>query len=106
MSLLLLTGAIVAEVAATLGLRLAADGRRWFYLPVVVGYVLAFALLSGALAAGMPLGVAYGVWTAVGIVATALLSRLLFREALTPLMLGGMGLIVVGVLLVELGGAH
>jgi small multidrug resistance pump len=30
----------------------------------------------------------------------------LFREALTPLMLAGMGLIVAGVLLVELGGAH
>lgn len=106
MSLLLLTGAIAAEVGATLGLRLAADGRRWFYLPVVTGYVLAFALLSAALAAGMPLGVAYGIWTAVGILATALLSRLLFREALTPVMLAGMGLIVAGVLLVELGGAH
>lgn len=106
MSLLLLAGAIAAEVTATLSLRLAADGRRWFYLPVVAGYVLAFALLSAALAAGMPLGVAYGIWSAVGIVATALLSRLLFRDALTPVMLAGMGLIVVGVLLVELGGVH
>lgn len=42
----------------------------------------------------------------MGIVATALLSRLLFRDALTPVMLAGMGLIVVGVLLVELGGVH
>lgn len=106
MSWLLLAGAILTEVAATLSLRMAATGRRRWYVPVVLGYVLAFALLSGALAAGMPLGVAYGVWTAVGIIATALLSRLLFREALTPVMLGGMGLIVVGVLLVELGGAH
>jgi small multidrug resistance pump len=72
----------------------------------VAGYLLAFTLLSGALAAGMPLGVAYGIWTAVGIVVTAVLSRVLFREALTPLMLAGMGLIVAGVLLVELGGAH
>ena len=106
MSWLLLAGAILTEVAATLSLRMAATGRRRWYVPVVLGYVLAFALLSGALAAGMPLGVAYGVWTAVGIIATALLSRLLFREALTPVMLGGMGLIVAGVLLVELGGAH
>lgn len=106
MSWLLLAGAILTEVAATLSLRMAATGRRRWYVPVVLGYVLAFALLSGALAAGMPLGVAYGVWTAVGIIATALLSRILFREALTPLMLGGMGLIVAGVLLVELGGAH
>ncbi|TDP79719.1 small multidrug resistance pump [Brachybacterium sp. AG952] len=105
-SWLLLLGAIVTEVGAALSLRMSATGDRRWYLPVVVGYLLAFALLSGALAAGMPLGVAYGIWSAVGIVATAVLSRILFREPLTKLMLGGMGLIVVGVLLVELGGVH
>lgn len=106
MSWLLLAGAILTEVGATLSLRMAATGSRRWYGPVVLGYVIAFALLSGALAAGMPLGVAYGVWTAVGIIATALLSRLLFREALTRTMLAGMGLIAFGVLLVELGGRH
>lgn len=104
MSWVLLSGAVIAEVASTLSLRVAATGRRAWYAPVVLGYVIAFALLSGALRTGMPLGVAYGVWAAAGIVLTALLSRLLFREVLTPLMLGGMGLIAAGVLLVELGG--
>lgn len=104
MSWLLLSGAVVSEVASTLSLRVAAGGRRAWYALVVVGYVIAFGLLSGALQAGMPLGVAYGVWAAAGIVLTALLSRLLFREALTPLMMAGMGLIMVGVLLIELGG--
>ncbi|GAA1490675.1 DMT family transporter [Brachybacterium sacelli] len=106
MSWLLLIVAVVSEVAATLSLRVAAGGRRAWYLLVALGYVVAFTFLSGSLATGMPLGIAYGVWAAAGIVLTALLSRLLFREALTPLMLGGMGLIVAGVLLVELGGAH
>lgn len=106
MSWLLLILAVVSEVAATLSLRVAANGRRAWYLLVALGYVVAFTFLSGSLATGMPLGIAYGVWAAAGIVLTALLSRLLFREALTPLMLGGMGLIVAGVLLVELGGAH
>lgn len=104
MSWLLLCAAVVCEVASTLSLRVAAGGRRAWYAPVVLGYLIAFALLSGALRAGMPLGVTYGVWAAGGIVLTALLSRLLFREALTPLMLTGMGLITAGVLLVELGG--
>lgn len=104
MTWLLLSGAVVSEVASTLSLRVAAGGRRAWYALVVVGYVIAFGLLSGALQAGMPLGVAYGVWAAAGIVLTALLSRLLFREALTPLMMAGMGLIMVGVLLIELGG--
>ncbi|APX33440.1 cation transporter [Brachybacterium sp. P6-10-X1] len=106
MSWILLIGAVVSEVGATLSLRVAADGRRAAYLLVVLGYVVAFTFLSGSLATGMPLGIAYGVWAAAGIVLTALLSRVLFREALTPTMLGGMGLIVAGVLLIELGGAH
>lgn len=106
MSWLLLGGAILAEVIGTLSLRAAADGRRAWYTLVVVAYVLAFAQLSGALAAGMPLGVAYGMWAAIGIVVTAFASRLLFREALTPVMFAGMGLIAVGVLLIELGGVH
>lgn len=106
MSWLLLGGAVVSEVGSTLTLRVAAGGRRSWYVLVVLGYALAFGLLSGALQEGMPLGVAYGVWAAAGIVLTALLSRLLFREALTPVMMAGMGLIVAGVLLIELGGAH
>jgi len=106
MSWLLLGGAIVAEVIGTLALRAAAGGRRAWYALVVVAYLLAFTQLSGALAAGMPLGVAYGMWTAIGIVITALASRVLFREALTPVMLAGMGMIAAGVLLIELGGAH
>lgn len=105
MSWLLLGGAVVSEVVSTLALRVASGGRRSWYALVIVGYAIAFALLSGSLQAGMPLGVAYGVWAAAGIVLTALLSRLLFREALTPVMMAGMGLIVAGVLLVELGGA-
>ena len=107
MSWLLLAGAVLAEVGGTLSLRMASTGgdRRW-YAPLVLGYLAAFALISGALSLGMPLGVAYGVWVAVGIVLTAVLSRILFREPLTPLMLAGMGLIVAGVMLVELGGVR
>src|SRR5699024_12677545 len=76
MSALLLGGAILAEVVGTLSLRLATEGRRAWYALVVLGYLLAFALLSGALAAGMPLGVAYGLWAAIGIVLTALISQI------------------------------
>lgn len=106
MSWLLLSGAILAEVTGTLTLGAAVAGRRAWYLLVALSYVLAFSLLSGALVQGMPLGVAYGIWAAAGIVLTALASRVLFREALTPVMLAGMGLIAAGVLLIELGGSH
>ena len=42
---------------------------------VVTGYVASFVLLSLALDAGMGIGVAYGIWTAVGVAFTAVLSR-------------------------------
>ncbi|MBY4401092.1 QacE family quaternary ammonium compound efflux SMR transporter [Rhodococcus fascians] len=101
-----LAAAIAIEVAATLCLRLAALGRRRLYLVVVLGYTAAFVCLSGALAQGMAIGVAYGIWTAVGICLTAVLSRLLFEEPMTRLMLVGIGLIIGGVLLIEAGSAH
>ncbi|PQD97454.1 cation transporter [Mycolicibacterium parafortuitum] len=103
---LLLVAAIVSEVSGTLALRVAARGRVSFYAVVLVGYVLAFTLLWGSLRHGMPLGVAYGIWAAAGVALTAVMSRVLFHEPLTRKMLGGVALIAVGVLLVELGANH
>lgn len=103
MGWVLLAIAIVSEVAATISLKLATDGRKRYYVPVVAGYVVAFSLLAVALTLGLPIGVAYGIWAATGVALTAVLGRVLFREPLTRLMLGGIGLIIVGVLLVELG---
>ncbi|HJB11731.1 MAG TPA: QacE family quaternary ammonium compound efflux SMR transporter [Candidatus Brachybacterium merdavium] len=105
MSWLLLSCAIASEVGGTLSLRVAATGRRAFYGVVAGGYLMAFVFLSASLAMGMPLGVAYGIWTAVGIVLTVLLSKLLFGESLTAVMGLGIALIVGGVLLIELGAA-
>jgi small multidrug resistance pump len=100
---LLLTTAIVLEVASTLALRVAAAGRRLWYVAVVTGYVLSFALLTGALHRGLGIGVAYGIWSAVGVALTALASRWLFKEPLTLVMAGGIALIAVGVWLIETG---
>lgn len=106
MKWLFLAGAISSEVTSTLSLRASAGLRRRRWIPVVAGgYLLAFGLLALSLDAGMPVGVAYGTWAAVGIAATALLARLLFAEPLTPTMVAGILLIAVGVLVVELG-AH
>lgn len=108
MDWLFLAGAIVTEVAATLSLRVASTttGRPYgWYAIVAVGYVAAFSLLSLSLQAGMPLGVAYGIWSAVGVALTAVFSRVFFKESLTGLMILGIILIIGGVLLIELGSA-
>jgi small multidrug resistance pump len=99
---LLLMVAIVCEVTATLALRGALD-RRVLYVVVVVGYVIAFWSLAALLRKGAGLGVVYGIWSAAGVAATALLSAVIFDERLTPTMLVGIVLIVAGVLVVESG---
>jgi small multidrug resistance pump len=104
-----LTGAICIEVFATMGLR-ASDGLRkkaWI-APVVLGYLASFYLLWLTLALGMPVGIAYGVWTACGVAAVAVIARYLFGDTLTPTMMCGIGLIIAGVLTIELatGAVH
>lgn len=101
-----LIGAILAEIFATLSLKTSATGRKMWFLVVTVGYIAAFALLSAALSQGLGLSVAYGIWSAVGVAAVTVFSKLLFKEPLTLFMAAGIVLIIGGVLLVELGRDH
>ena len=104
MSWLWLLLSIVCEVAATLSLR-ASDGfrKRIWLIPVAIGYTIAFIFLGLALSTGMPVSIAYGLWTALGIVLVAVLARTIWKDPLTRRMLIGIALIIVGVLFVELG---
>ena len=99
---LFLAAAIVLEVAGSLSLKGALSVPA-FYLVVVLGYAGAFVFLALTLRVRMPLGVAYGIWGAAGVVLTAVLSSLIFDEPLTPLMGAGIAIIIAGVLCVELG---
>ena len=108
MTWLVLATAIGVEVFATLGLR-ASEGfrRKAWILPVVVAYLTSFYLLWLTLRLGMPVGIAYGVWSACGVALVAVIARYLFRDPLTVRMLIGIGLIIAGVLTIELVGvAH
>jgi small multidrug resistance pump len=103
---LALAGAILVEVVATLSLR-ASDGfrKKAWIAPVALGYVASFYLLWVSLSLGMPVGVAYGVWTACGVALVAIIARFLFSEPLTWVMGAGIVLIVAGVLTIEMSGA-
>lgn len=98
----LLSGAIVTEVAATLSLRAFQDNPAWLGV-VVPGYIVSFVLLTMVLRIGMPIGVAYGIWGACGTALTAMLATLIFGDPFTLPVIIGIGLIIVGVLLVEFG---
>lgn len=99
---LVLALAIALEVTASLSLS-AAQTHPPFYVIVVIGYVGSFAALAQVLRLGMPLGVAYGVWGATGVVLTAVFGWAILGDPLTSTMMIGIALVVGGVLLVELG---
>ena len=101
-----LATAIVIEVAATLGLR-ASDGfrKKAWIIPVISAYLAAFYLLWLTLSLGVPVGIAYGIWTACGVVLVAVVARFLFGDPLTSTMIIGIALIAAGVLTIELASA-
>jgi small multidrug resistance pump len=102
---LFLAIAIVSEVVATSSLKVASGDKPpvWALALVVVGYLLAFAMLRQTLAAGVPLGTAYAIWAGIGVVAVAVVGWRAFDEALAWPQVVGMGLVAVGVALIELG---
>ena len=104
MEWLLLAGAILSEVTATISLKLS-DGFSKLVptVIVVIGYICAFILLSQVLKRGMSIGVAYGIWAAVGV---ALVGALFLGDSLTLVQVGGLVLVGGGVLALELGAAN
>jgi small multidrug resistance pump len=98
----LLSAAITIEVAATLSLRASRDHWGWLVV-VVAGYAGAFVLLTLVLRAGVPIGVTYGIWGALGTVGTAVLAAVIFGDPFTLAIVMGIALIIAGVLLIEIG---
>ena len=94
--------AIVAEVVATSALK-ASEGftRPLPGLVVVLGYGAAFYFLSLVLKT-VPMGVAYAIWSGVGIVLIAAIGWLLMKQPLDLPALLGIGLIVAGVAVIQL----
>jgi small multidrug resistance pump len=94
--------AIAAEVIATSALK-SSEGftRLWPSLLVAAGYGAAFYFLSLTLRTS-PIGVAYAVWSGVGVVLIALIAWLLHGQRLDAPALAGMGLIVTGVAVINL----
>jgi small multidrug resistance pump len=94
--------AIVAEVIATSALN-ASDGftRLTPSLITLAGYGLAFFCLSQTLRT-IPVGIAYAIWSGVGIVLIAAVGWIWFRQALDVAAMVGIGMILAGVLVINL----
>lgn len=94
--------AIIAEVIATSMLKLSNEFSKPLpSLIVVVGYAVAFYFLALTLRT-MPVGVAYAVWSGVGIFLVTVIAWIFYQQKLDWAALIGIGLIVSGVLVMNL----
>jgi len=102
MKYLFLLIAILSEVAATSALR-ASDQftKLWPSVIVVIGYASAFYFMSLTLKS-IPVGIAYAIWSGVGIVLISIAGYFLYKQKLDMPALMGMGLIIAGVLVINI----
>ncbi|MET0423676.1 MAG: multidrug efflux SMR transporter [Actinoplanes sp.] len=106
MAYLFLLGAIAAEVVGTSLLK-ATDGftRLWPTVACLAGYLVSFIALSQAVK-GVPVGVAYAMWSALGTAAIVAIGAVFLGEPITLVKVIGVSLIIAGVVTLNLGGAH
>lgn len=102
---LLLAFSILAEVVATSSLK-ASEGftRPVPSVLVVVGYGTAFFLMTQVLKT-FPLGLTYAIWSGVGAALTTVIGWVYFRDAFNWMAVGGIALIILGVVILNLSGA-
>ena len=97
----LLILAVLAETIGTTALHASQQFTRfWPSVVVIVSYAIAFYLLSQTLKV-MPVGIMYAIWSGLGIVFIALFGWLIFRQPLDTAALLGLGLIVAGILVIQ-----
>ena len=94
--------AIISEVIATTVLK-ASDGFSRLYpsIVVVVGYCFSFWALSQVVKV-MPLGIAYAIWSGLGIVLVSVAAVFVYQQKLDLPAIVGMTLIIAGVLVINL----
>ena len=94
--------AVLSEVTATSALKFSEGFTRLVpSVIVVLGYGLSFYLLSLSLKV-IPIGVAYALWSGIGIVLTVLAGIILWREPLDWARVAGIVLIISGILIINL----
>lgn len=102
MAYLYLTIAIVAEVIATSSLKASEEFTRLIpSVIVIVGYIVAFYFLMLVLRT-IPVGISYAIWSGLGIVLVTVAGAVLYKEIPDLPAIIGMGLIIAGVVVINL----
>jgi small multidrug resistance pump len=99
---LILFFAVLSEVIATTSLKFSEGFTKLVpSIIVVVGYGLSFYLLSMTLKV-MPIGIAYALWSGIGITLTVFLGKIIWNESLDWARITGIILIIMGILVINL----
>ena len=94
--------AIVTETIGTSALQASAQfSKLWPSVITVVAYAASFYLMALALKV-IPVGIAYAIWSGVGILMIAIIGYAVFGQKLDLPAILGMGLILVGILVIHL----
>ncbi|MEU6993679.1 multidrug efflux SMR transporter [Streptomyces sp. NPDC046465] len=102
----LLAAAIAAEVAGTTAMKFSEGfSKLWPSLITVVGYLLAFTLLAQTLKT-LSVGTAYAIWAGIGTAAVAAIGMMFLGESANLIKVAGIALVIAGVIVLNLGGAH
>lgn len=101
MNWIFLTVAIIAEVIGTTALK-ASDGFSKLLPSVicVLAFAIAFYFLSLTLKV-LPIGIVYAIWSGAGIVLISILGYFLFQQSLDLPAMVGLGLIILGVIVIN-----
>lgn len=94
--------AIVCEVVATTALK-ASDGFSKTVPSIISagGYGVAFYCMAQSMKT-VPVGISYAIWSGIGIVLITLLAWVIFKQKLDLPAVVGMGMILAGVLVINL----
>jgi len=93
--------AIFSEVVATSFLK-SSEGftKLWPSIIVLVGYMLALFFMSLTFET-MPIGIAYAIWSGVGVASITLVSVFVFDQKIDLSAVIGIGLIIIGVIVLR-----
>lgn len=99
--------AIACEVVATSLLK-STEGftRLWPTVACLAGYAASFTALAWAVKHHLPVGFAYAMWSGLGTAAIVAIGIVFLNESVSLQKIVGVLLVVGGVVVLNLGGAH
>jgi small multidrug resistance pump len=99
--------AIASEVCGTSLLK-STEGftRLWPTVGCLAGYALSILALSMSIQRGMNVSIGYAIWSGLGTAAIVAISFAFLHESVTVVQIGGIALVIAGVVVINLSGAH